>query len=416
MGFGELTIRYVDIPITLLTVAICMWIAVKHEVTVSREFKQLIFPFLPFFLYAGVSLVNVLLSLPEHFAISVASYLRMVVSTLIFATLVYMSIRSGRDMKLFQGGIVIYSVVSIAIAGWQTWSAAKVSGVAALAGRFGGLLNGDTLSFFGVVPGLLILYAVIKRDDTHQSKWWVALLTLGLLGLFLNKSVGALFATEGAIAIYFLVVRTPKRRICISSVLKKGVLITCVITGTAVLVWFFRRADVESFLEFTGGSFTDHLVLAFAGLQLFLDNPLFGIGWLVSPTEAGMGSPAMKATMMAMFPELPGHFLRPASPHNIYIHFLAELGIIGFALFAYGCLQVGKATRKIVGNIPAGSPYKVLGHFYTLGLVFLLIFWTTHSFSPGDIAITLAFTFLASLASVARLERHRLERRSGRSS
>ncbi len=265
--FGELTIRYVDIPITLLTAAICMRIAVKHEATVSREFKQLIFPFLPFLLYAGVSLFIILVSFPERFAISVASYLRMIVSTVIYATLLHMSIRNDRDMKLFQGGIVIFSVACIAIAGWEAWSAVKVSGEEALAGRFGGLLSGDSLSFFGVVPGLLILYAVIKRGDTHQSKWWLALLTLGLLGLFLNKSVGALFATVGAIAIYFLAVRTPKRSICISSVLKKGALVTCVITGTAVLVWFFRRADVESFLEFTGGSFTDHLVLAFAGLH-----------------------------------------------------------------------------------------------------------------------------------------------------
>jgi O-antigen ligase len=95
------------------------------------------------------------------------------------------------------------------------------------------------------------------------------------------------------------------------------------------------------------------------------------------------------------------------SLHNMYIQFLAELGIIGFALFVWVCFRTGKSVARIVKNSPPESPYRVSVQFYALGLIYLLIWWNNSALFGGQIETVLAFTFLALLANVDQLERKR---------
>jgi hypothetical protein len=93
----------------------------------------------------------------------------------------------------------------------------------------------------------------------------------------------------------------------------------------------------------------------------------------------------------------------------MYIQFLAELGIIGFGLFAWVCFRIGKSIAQILKNIPRDSPYSIWAQFYVLGLIFLLIWWNHNPLFGGQIETMLAFSFLALLANVARLERRRVD-------
>ena len=148
-------------------------------------------------------------------------------------------------------------------------------------------------------------------------------------------------------------------------------------------------------------------MLAQAGLWIFLDHPFVGVGWQGSATEAFLHSPALTAALMQKFPDLPkAYFFAGAGStqvHNMYVHILAELGIVGFVLLAYACWRIGTAVIGLLTSLRDGSPYKVWAQFYTLGLVFLLIWWNQSSLYSGQTETYLAFIFLAALATVARL-------------
>ena len=109
---------------------------------------------------------------------------------------------------------------------------------------------------------------------------------------------------------------------------------------------------------------------------------------------------------------LPTHYFSQAARRPFTIctsSFLAELGDVGFALFVWVCIRTRKSVARIVKSIPAESPYRVWAQFYSLGLIYLLIWWNNSALFGGQIETILAFTFLAALASVARLERQRVE-------
>jgi len=93
----------------------------------------------------------------------------------------------------------------------------------------------------------------------------------------------------------------------------------------------------------------------------------------------------------------------------MYIQFLAELGLVGFALFVWVCFRTGKSVAQIVKNIAVESPYRVWAQFYALGIIYLLIWWNNSTLFGGQIETILAFTFLAVLVNMAQLERQRVE-------
>ena len=406
---GELSFRYVDILCVMLTLGVLTQIAIKEPIPVSREFRRLFIPLCPFFLYVGASLIEVSVTYPYILPFSSASFLRLIL-TAGFTLLMYLSIKNSDDMKLLHSVLIVFSVASVAISAWEGWSGVGTD-EADVMGRFGGLLGINSL---GLVSGLLVLYGFIKHGSRFPPRRGIALLILGLFGLFLSKSVSSVLATAGSVTVYRAAVRFGRRGTpSVFRWITIGALTTIML---ALVVWILRQGDAMKFIDFSGGSFAQRLMIADAGLQIFLNHPLLGVGWHASATEAVIGSPTLNAVLMQRFLNLPTHYFfleRPTSLHNMYIQFLAELGILGFVFFVHGSFLVGKAVKTILKNIPAESPYKLWAQFYAFGLVFLLIWWNTNPLFGGQTETMLAFTFLAALAAVARLERQRIGQTNG---
>ena len=153
------------------------------------------------------------------------------------------------------------------------------------------------------------------------------------------------------------------------------------------------------------GSFAHRLMIADAGLRIFRDHPIVGVGWRASATEAVIGTASLNAALMQTFNNLPSQYFfleKPTSLHNMYIQLLAELGLIGFALFVHGTVRVGQAVKTILHAIPTASHEKMWARFDVLGLIFLLIWWNTNPLFGGQTESLLAFTFLGALAAVAQ--------------
>jgi O-antigen ligase len=403
---GELSLRYVDVVFGLFVCVVCGRLVVQHNKKVTAEFRNLFVPLLPFLLYVGASLALVRITDPEFFAASAASYLRLIF-TAAFAFWLYLGLSERRDMIMFHRAIILLSATAVVIGGWQAWTGITSDAVDISGGRFGGLMGVGTL---GLVSGLLVVYAVLRRDVPSHLVWWIAALALGLLGLFLAKSASSILATAGACSVYMVAMRSQRAQ---GTHLARWLVIGGGIAMIAALViWTLRPEDAANLMDESSGSFAHRLMIADAGLRIFQDHPVVGVGWQASATEAVVGTPTLNAALMQTFKNLLTHYFfleKPTSLHNMYIQLLAELGLIGFALFVRGGVRIGLIVKAILRGIPAQSPDKMRARFYALGLVFLLIWWNTNPLYGGQTESVLAFTFLGALAAMAQCEKQSLQ-------
>ena len=394
---GQLSLRYVD---GVFGVCICMVLArsvIGRRDAILSESWKLFTPMLLFLLYIGLSVVSVRISAPNFIGASIASYMRLLL-TASFIPVLCVTLRDKWDIEFFNKALIFFSIATVAVGAELVWA----GGAGALATRSGGLIGIGSL---GLVSGLLVLYAVIEIDRNPRSMAWILSLPAGLLGLYLAKTVSAAVAVAVTATVYFASMRS--RRF---DLLRWAVVGTIVMTAAALAIFSFRQDDLSGFANLSGGSFAERLMIAYAGLWIFLDHPLIGVGWQASTSQTVLTSPALVTSVTERFSHLHSDvfFVTTAtSLHNMYIQFLAELGIIGFALFVWVCFRTGKSVARILKNTPRESPYRLSVQFYSLGLIYLLIWWNNSTLFGGQIETILAFTFLGLLANVDQLERKR---------
>jgi len=403
---GEFTIRYIDGAIVFLSFAIFLRLAVQRhkliEKEIEKEWWSIFRPLLPFLIYIGMSLGLVWIYVPDFLLVSVASYARLVV-TVLLGFLIYMSLGTEKDMWLFTRLIVMFVAISIIVGIWEAIASPQKDAV--ITGRYGGLLGFNT---FGLVAGLLVLWAVIVRANKGQRRLWVIPLVTGTLGLFLSKSGSSILATIGAILFFRIAFNRRKgttQGTWLLQLALVGVLGFALAVGSLRLL---RPSDFFGLANLSGGSYAQRVMIAYGALQIFLSHPLFGVGWQASSTKAIIGDPTLNEMLMQAFPELPTHYFpleRPTSLHNLYLQLLVELGIVGFSLFIYGVVRVGIAIANILKQIPYQSSYRQLVLFNAIGLVYLLIWWNTNPLFGGQTESILAITFLSFLAALWRLQR-----------
>jgi O-antigen ligase len=404
--FGELSLRYIDVAFGVLICVVSWRLAFRYGNKFAGEFKKLFAPLLPLLLYIGASLIVVHITVPEFFTASLASYIRLIV-TAAFAFWLHLALRERRDIALFHRAIILLSASAVVIGGWEAGVVIIGRAVDSSGGRFGGLMGVNTL---GLVSGLLVVYGLLRRNAPSHPMSWIAPLALGLLGLFLARSASSTLATAGTVSVYIATMRAQRgQETHLLRWLVLGISMTLVAT---VAIWFLRTEDVSGFLSGSSGPFAQRLMIADAGLRIFRDHPVVGVGWQASATEAVVGSPMLNAALMQSFENLPSEYFfleKPTSLHNMYIQLLAELGLIGFALFLRGGIRVGQAVRAILHTIPVESLDKMWARFDALGLVFLLIWWNTNPLYGGQTESLLAFTFLGALAAVAQCGKQSLQ-------
>jgi len=185
---------------------------------------------------------------------------------------------------------------------------------------------------------------------------------------------------------------------------------------TAVVIagsFFMRSAALGSFARFAGlgherttghvESYSQRWVLDYVGLKIFLRHPVLGAGWQAGFDPATYG-PVLPAARRR-FPSQPAlAFPSPAHPwgiQNAYVEALAELGLVGAALFAAWIVS-GFVTAARFVRRDSVQPQAFLG---LLWLCIALGVWNGLWFiggNPFDALIWLAFGFAA--APVAQAE------------
>ncbi len=244
-----------------------------------------------------------------------------------------------------------------------------VAGSGALYFRTGFLVNPNTLGLLAC--GLILLSILEPHWLGKRSKFSIVFVAIGIWGLFIARSISGVLAL--LIATWCLPVSTRARWIT-----------TAVLFAGTTALW--RLGDVVGLLDVSGGTLAHRAAMAYAGLRVFLDAPVFGVGWQQS--TPWLLHPDILASTMSKFSQLPSVYFTPQGGlgvHNAYVQLLAEMGLIG-------TLVVGSTLVGMVRRVKGRSP------FPWLPLLVAILVW--HNTNPiyGGLPETALFWLTYGLA------------------
>jgi O-antigen ligase len=162
----------------------------------------------------------------------------------------------------------------------------------------------------------------------QQKNRWRAIMysalvvSLLLTAVFVTASRGALLSLTAIASTALLLFKLKGKIVTISLVLFSALILFVLVDNFQRLNRFDEIVRSDNVLEVR--SVQQRLEITAIGLQLFLENPIWGVG-------AG----SFRSETKDMETESLGYLYGGIAPHNMYTQILAELGIIGFFLFGW---------------------------------------------------------------------------------
>jgi O-antigen ligase len=354
-----------------------------------------------FLAYIGVTTIGVLLLEPKLFATSAVSWIRLV-QTASLAWLAASVIHTVRELRLLINAIALAAVASIGVAVGD----ALRSGVN-LSARYGGLLGPDA---FGLVSGLLIVLAVVGGGGSRTSHR-AAFGAMGVLGLVMSRSQGALVGTALVVALA-LVTAGGSRTGALGTRsriqrLNRGLLAAaCAAVVVVAAIQFLRPGSLPTSSKFRESSVYNRIIVGTAGLEIFSEHPFLGVGWRRSDSPTVIASPDLAAKLRKRF-STPTETFFPdveiTSVHNTYVQLLAELGLVGTALFGIAVWAVGRRVLALVRSLGKDTESWRQARFLTFAALLSLVWLNDNPLYGGQPETVLLAVALGSLVALARL-------------
>lgn len=313
------------------------------------------------------------------------------------------------------------------------WSLALTSAVASAVGlaQFGGLDvldawdagfrqpsflgHHDFAALSGVGLGLGVAALGTGRSLPGGQRLALVAGVAGGLGLVLSGTIsGAAGLVVAAAAVAVLAHRR----------FRPGARRLAALGGTVVVVVvasvLLRGGDVEQFLRFAGAAeaeqtttedvqtYSHRTVLAYIGLRIWADNPAAGLGWQASGEPWGFLPYVDDARRR--FPDVAEEAFpadrddRLYGVQNAYVQALADLGVVGLALF------VGTLAAAVVlaarSALRAAEPWAVVGLAAMATLLVVAGVWAAQGLVSGQPidAVTWIAAGLAAVAAAGRRE------------
>jgi O-antigen ligase len=349
-------------------------------------------PAILFLAFAGLTLWHVQAVDPGGLEDSLISWLRLI-ETASLAWLAAAVLGTRRDVTLVLTAVAVGGTVAVALA----LEAGLSGGGDLLEGRYTGSLNVNAL---GLVSGLLLMLAA-TRGVSRRAAYRLALGGTGVVGLFLAKSVGAFIATGLALA---LAAGLAGRRGQLQRATRVVVALT--IAGVVVfgLVQVLRPTSIPTEASFRESSASQRIIVGAAGLEVFERNPVIGAGWRRSDSPMVIGDAEIASELRSRFPRAKEEFfpdVNPTSVHNTYIQVLADLGLVGFALFAAALISIGLGITKLLRRERDGELWPQAWGA-SLGLVLILLWLNDNPLYGGQVETILLALLVGIVAAIGR--------------
>jgi hypothetical protein len=323
----------------------------------------------------------------------------------VLAPAVVLLVRRRTDLLLVAWTIVGVSVAA-SLVGVLQFAGVDIFRAWPSGGRQPSFVGVDDFGMLSAASFAVALAAVAAGPRTrNEIRLVCAAAAAGAVGMILSGALasvlGALLAALVAVAVAWRV-----RAIDVKRAAVVASFVVIVLAGSV----FMRSSALSSFAHFaglgqsTGGrkveSYSHRWVLDYVGLQIFLRHPVLGAGWQAGYDEPTYGPVLPKARRR--FPSQPPlAFPSPAHPWGIqsaYVEALAELGLVGAAVFALwivsGLFVGARPFARRAHEPPAWPRY--------LGLLWICValgVWNGLWFIAGipfDTLIWLAFGFAAA--------------------
>jgi O-antigen ligase len=249
------------------------------------------------------------------------------------------------------------------------------------------------------VIGLVVARARLPRPLV------VVALTSGALGTIVAGAIASVLGIATALAVLAIVLLAQRER-RLRSAVSAGVVALVVVAGVVAI----RGSDLNAFARFVGASqtheqtsekkvqtYAHRTLLAWLGLEIWKDHPILGVGWEAS-AEPDTFEPYLPAAHRRFPDESPLAFpARPPERHygvqNVWIQALADLGVIGLALWA--------AVFAVAAWLALRARLQLMGSLALAWIGLLVWLWSAQGFVAG---LPLdALTFLAFGVAAARL-------------
>jgi O-antigen ligase len=224
--------------------------------------------------------------------------------------------------------------------------------------RSSSIFNEPSFLGFFLIPLLMKTILVWGQRIYVNSRFWIAcILSFVVLGVFSNLSFTAIFSIVILFGILIGVSWfSPYRKI--------SIVVLILFAFFTIIVTFLPYSNVifDRFLrifELRDGSTLDRLFRVYTSFIVFMDHPLFGVG----PGGYAFFYPRMGG----MDPTL------MATPLNMWLHFLTDVGIIGFIPFI---VFLGMILMRAF----TASKYEPLVSVYLWSIISYLVLLTTLDF------------------------------------
>lgn len=291
---------------------------------------------------------------------------------------------------LYMAGVAIYNLTELGFQGlvasivlergatgtsglWRLNEAIASSSLTGAAGR--------NIIASWMVLGLMLIWGVLSERWRHVARserlmWWWALAGAACFIVLSLSRTAWLSLALGVLLLWWISGHGVRLRAAVSVLMVSGVLATAVVVSGVGTLLVSRLQAVSSVLD-TG--ITGRLEIWRAVLTQFVAHPLFGVG--IKGTEA----------LTLSFTE------NAANPHNVYVQILAELGLVGAALFA---LLVGYLVWKLWR---AGNVLPVPLRSTAWGLLAAVCCYLVQSLTQAEFMDLGIWTLLGLAAGMARL-------------
>ena len=386
VSVGPIDLRSID----LLWVALIVWMIVERQRAGRVDAANVGQRQLVVFLAAlALSLLPLLADAVSGSDTSVVAWLRLA-QTFSLVALVPYAVRSTEDAEFVIGAVELAVAAEI------------VRGIvnAVIVGQVGQRLeggNGPNTS--GLLAAVLIITAV--HAPVPRARWLrVVMVVLGAIGLIMSQSLGATVAVAGALAIFGLS-SVPSARVRRSALFTPTRVIVLLVVVT-VFALTLRSENLPVSDNFRRSTTIHRVILAEAGVELFLQHPIFGVGWQRSP-EAVQDKELNNELRNRFGGDVNPEFLPDQSPtgvHNAYVQIATEaglIGILGFLVFLVACIR---GIRALLRKLLVDPRRHACARCAVAVLVVIAIWLNDNALYGAQPELVLAATMLGLLAAL----------------
>ena len=319
------------------------------------------------------------------------------VATFALVWMVPYAIYTRRDVEFALGAVAVAATAGVG------WSVLNALAAGDLDVRLRGANGPNTTGLLAAIVLVLALHGPVPRHRALK----LLMLVVGISGLLMSRSLGSTAAAILALGVYGVQAARVRREGPRQQLVVPARLLVLIVAGLAVAM-FLRPTNLPTSSSFGESTTVHRVVLAHAGLQLFAQDPLLGIGWQRSADEivsSDINNALHERYGGSVNPEFIPEEGSATDVHNTYVQILAESGLFGFLLFVALVIVMGRGIALVLRTVRHDQRLYIAARAAVVLLVVILIWWNDNTLFGAQPESVLAATFLGILASIPAVAR-----------